>query len=314
MRTMLKIKKNYPLKKSTTMAIGGPASYFIVVKNEAQLLNALKFAKQKRLKWYVVGEGSNLIAADKGFRGAVIQIRNSVFQIRNNTVIVGAGNNLAKLIPKLNRLGLGGLERMASIPGTVGGAIYGNAGAYGQEIKDVVERVRFFDGKKFRNFTKKQCLFGYRNSIFKKHKNWIITQVIVKLIVGDRGKLLKTSKEIIKLRNKKYPKNLKCPGSFFKNIRLQDIKPENKLKKLLKRIGKKPVKYGKIPAGHLLEAVGAKGMQEGGIKVALHHGNLIYNTGRGKAKELEKLSRKLKTLVKNKFGIIIEEEVEYLPH
>lgn len=123
---------------------------------------------------------------------------------------------------------------------------------------------------------------------------------------------MKTSQEIVKLRNKKYPKNLKCPGSFFKNIRLQDIKPGTKLRKVLKKIGKKPIKYGKIPVGCLLEQVGAKGMREGKIKVASHHANLIYNLGGGKSSEVKILVTKLKKLVKNKFGIKIEEEVQYL--
>ncbi len=308
---MLKVVKNYPLKKFTKMAMGGPASYFIIVKSEKELITALNFAKQKRLPWYAVGEGSNLIVADEGFKGIIIEIRNSKFEIRNEMVTVGAGHNLLSLIHKLNRKGLSGMEKMAGIPGTVGGAIYGCAGAYGQEIKDWLVSVRVFDGQKFRVLSRKQCKFGYRESIFKKRKDWIITAATFRLKNAKKEALLKTSKAIIKLREKKYPPGLKCPGSFFKNIKVSDIMPDIR-KKFLRVLPKDKIMYGKVPVGYLLEEVGAKGMRFGKIKVAKHHANLIYNPDGGKASDVKKLAKKLKALVKNIFFVRIEEEVQYL--
>ncbi len=317
----MKYKKNYLLKNFTTMAMGGRARFFVSIQSEAELVEALNFAKSKKLPWYVVGEGSNLIAADRGFRGVIIQNRIESLELSpspspqemgsSRIVLVGAGNNLLKLIFKLNKLGLEGLERMAGIPGTVGGAIYGCAGAYGQEIKDCLASVKIFDGKKIRNLSKKRCGFGYRGSIFKKHKNWIITEAAFKLGVGERDKIKKISNDIIKLRKKKYWPGLKCPGSFFKNIKLADL-PRRQRQSFIKKIPSGKIIYGKVPTGYLLEEVGAKGRKEGKVLVAHHHANLIYNPGGACAKDVKKLAQMLKRLVKNKFGITIEEEVQYL--
>lgn len=347
--------KNYPLKKFTSMGIGGPAKYFVVVRSEKELIETTDFATQNHLKWYVLGEGSNMVVSDKGFGGLIIQNKIQRFNLslipspflgegsgtrktplqvmergkgrgRRCYVMVGAGNNLLKSIRKINKLGFAGFERMAGIPGTVGGAIYGCAGAYGQEIRDNLLIVRIFDGKKFRSLTKKRCQFGYRRSIFKKHKNWIITEATfrfktdgrpsttnIRRAKSRRGEedLAQISRQIIRLRQKKYKPGLKCPGSFFKNIKLADL-PAQIQRKLTNLVPPNKVAYGKIPAGHLLEEIGAKGMQMGSIRVAKHHGNLIYNPDGGRATDVRMLAKRLKALVKNKFGITIEEEVQYL--
>src|SRR3989344_673473 len=309
---MRNIKKLFYLKKFTAIRIGGPAKYFVIVKTERELVEAINFAKKKKFPWYVVGEGSNLIVADKGFKGVIIKNQISKFKFEKGFVRVGAGNNLPKLIFKLDGMGLAGMERMAGIPGTVGGAIYGCAGAYGQEIKDVLLKVRVFDGKKFFYLSKNQCQFGYRDSRFKKHKNLLIVEVILKLGAGDGRKLVKISRDIIKLRAKKYRPGLHCPGSFFKNIKLIDIKPKALRNKFIKKIEPNRIMYGKVPAGYLLDQIGARGMRQGRIRVANHHGNLIYNSVGGEASDVDTLSKRLTALVKNKFGIKIEEEVQYL--
>ena len=300
----MQVKKNYKLKKFTTMAIGGPASYFVTAKTERDLEQALEFARKSRLPWYVVGEGSNLIVSDKGYRGVIIQCQILNVKFQKNIVTVGAGYNLLKLIWQLDKLGVAGMERMAGVPGTVGGATYGCAGAYGQEIKDHLVSVRFWDGRRFRDLSRRQCQFSYRFSVFKKHKNWIIVSAAFRLPQGNPKELLKISRDTIKLRAKKYWPGLKCPGSFFKNLLVSDIKVPRELSDL--------VVYRKLPAGVLLERVRAKGMRQGNIQVAGHHANLIYNPGGGTAADVKKLARKLQTLVKKKFGIIIDEEVQYL--
>lgn len=292
--------------------MGGAAKFFIEVQTEKELSEALRFAQRRRLSWYVVGGGSNLIVSDKGYRGVVIVNQIREFHHQGNLVKVGAGNELLGFIAKLNGLGLRGLEKMAGIPGTVGGAIYGCAGAYGQEIKDRLLKVRFFDGRKFRSLNKAQCRFGYRTSIFKKRRGWIITEAIFKLGAGEKRKLLVTSRDTIKLRAKKYWPGLLCPGSFFKNIKLSDIKPVRARKAFLEKIDQENIQYGKLPAGYLLEEIGAKGMKQGTIKVASHHANLIFNPGQGRPADVVRLANRLKKLVKKKFEITIEEEVQYL--
>ncbi|MDO8574776.1 MAG: FAD-binding protein, partial [bacterium] len=158
-------KLDYPLKNLTTIKIGGPAKYFFIARNEKNLIKVIKWAGKNKVRWYVVGEGSNFIPGDKGFNGLIIKNQIKNFQKTGNKICVGAGNNLLEFILKVNKLGLAGMEKMAGIPGTVGGAIYGCAGAYGQEIKDCLVGVRIYDGKTTRWLSKNQCRFNYRESI-----------------------------------------------------------------------------------------------------------------------------------------------------
>jgi len=306
------LKTNHSFKKITTMKIGGLAGYFLAVKKESELAEAISLAQQLKVKWYLIGDGSNLIPSDLGFDGLIIKNQILDFIVQDKTVFLGAGNNLLSSILRLDKLGLAGLEKMAGIPGTIGGAIYGSAGAYGQGIKDCLVRVRIFDGKDFKWLSKKSCQFGYRNSIFKSKKDLIIVGAEFECQLEDGKKLLKISKDIIKLREKKYQPGLLCPGSFFKNIVLDDIDSEMIRKQLLSKIDSNKVMFGKIPTGHLLDIVGARGLKHGNIIVAQHHGNLLYHRGRGQTKDVIKLANLLRARVKKHFGIVIEEEVQYL--
>ncbi len=319
------MKSNYSLKKLTTIKIGGPAKYFVEVKSERELIKAINWAKNKprrfgrgsdrnvgEIKWLVIGEGSNLVPSDKGFNGLIIKNKISNLEVNKEQVTVGAGHTLLKLINNLNRLGLSGIEKMAGIPGTVGGAVYGSAGAYGQEIKDKIKEVKVFDGTKTFWISNQKCNFGYRNSIFKRKKDLVIVAVKLKLEKTEPKELIGISKEIIKMRGKKYPRTLLCPGSFFKNIVIEKIRPISLRNNFLSKIPKDKINHGKVTAGYLLESVGAKSMKSGKIKVAEYHGNLIYNMGDGKYADIINLTNILKDKVKKKFGIVLEEEVQYI--
>ena len=342
----MRIKSNFQLKKITSTRVGGPARYYVEVGNESELLGALKWAARRRfrndgriilgaplrsrhggckLRRIVIGDGTNIIPHDGGFNGLVIRNKIEKFEVRErrvprgprlfsgkSEVRLGSGNNLLGSIRRLNRLGLGGMEKMAGIPGTIGGAIYGCAGAYGQEIKDRLVRARVWNGTKFLWLTNERCRFRYRDSIFKRHDDWIITEVVFSLQKTDPKLLQKTSAEIIKTREQKYPPGLRCPGSFFKNIVVKSIKPVVVRKKLLAQIERDKIKYGKIPAAYLLERIGAKGMRLGGVAIADYHANLIYNRSGGTAKDIRGLASDLKRKVRQKFGIILEEEVRYI--
>ncbi|OGF66601.1 UDP-N-acetylenolpyruvoylglucosamine reductase [Candidatus Giovannonibacteria bacterium RIFCSPHIGHO2_01_FULL_48_47] len=304
---MTRIQKSKPLKDLTTLGIGGPARFFCEAKSEKELLEALRRAREKKVPWYILGSGSNLVVSDKGFPGLIIKANIRKFSRDRSKVLAGAGNELLAFIRKINRLGLGGVERMAGIPGTIAGAIYGNAGAYGQEICENLRRVRIFDGRNFRWLSRRACRFFYRDSIFKKHKNWAIVEAEFSFKKGKPKELSRISREIIKLREKKYRPSLLCPGSFFKNIIFKNLP-----KSAQKKIPPDKVMYGKVSAGYLLEVVGAKGLSKGGIKIAKHHANLFYNSGGGKAQDIKKLAIILKDRVMKKFGVELEEEVQYL--
>lgn len=301
---------NKSLKKLTSFGIGGGAKIIIELKDKSEIQYVLDTAKKYKMPWRVLGAGTNIVVRDKGFNGLVIKIKPQKIKVNGRKVIISSGNNLLSFIKQLNNLGLGGMEKMAGIPGTIGGAIVGNAGAYGQEIKDCLDKVIVFDGYQTRELSKKQCKFSYRHSIFKQ-KSWIIISAQFYFKKNYANKLKKISDEIIKTRNMKYPINLKCPGSFFKNILIKNLSVKQK-KVILKLIELEEIKYGKIPAAILLEKIGAKGMKIGNIAVTIYHANLICNRGNGKFADLQKLVAILKKKVNKKFGIILEEEVVYL--
>src|SRR4029077_1480220 len=167
--------------------------------------------------------------------------------------------------------GLKGLETLAGIPGWVGAAVYGNAGAYGHSISERVAHVRFFDGGAVRVFDNAQCEFRYRESIFKGHKDWIIFSTDLRLDAADAAELQRTSADILKVRNEKFPPTMKCAGSIFKNFLWKELPPE-----VAGLVPAAAVREGKVPAAWFLEQVGAKGMRVGDIHVAAYHANLIY--------------------------------------
>jgi len=301
----LKIKKDIPLAPLSTFHIGGEARQFIDVHNSDQLVEVVRWAKKTNKPFKIFAGGSNAVFPDEVLDCLVIQILGGNIAVNMRELFADAGVELADLVAKSIELGLSGLESLSGIPGTVGGAVVGNAGAYGLSISEIVERVEIWDGEKRRWLDNKECEFSYRESIFKK-KPYLVLRVVCKFQQGDNEKLKTISKEIIKQRQKKYRPGLKCPGSFFKNILEKEIDEDT-----LSYIDNTKIVYGKIPAGFLLEQVGAKGMRVGGIEIASFHGNLFINSGGGTAADVKKLAQILKGKVKEKFGIELEEEIRY---
>ena len=308
---MLKIKGEVPLKDHTIFKIGGPARYFFVAQNEKDLKNAILWAKKKKIPFFILGGGSNVLFSDEGFRGLVIKIQNSNLKIQNENskfkIICGAGLSLSKLVFKSLEIGATGLENLAGIPGTLGGAIWGNAGAFGREIGDVVEEVKVLDVRglklEIKKLKKDDCKFGYRDSIFKKRKNWVILEATLKLKKGEKKEIEERIKEILKLRKEKQPLELPCAGSIFKNI------PIEKVPKKIQEKFKERIKNGFLPAGALIEAANLKGYQVGGAKISEKHANFIVNLGNAKASDVLKLIELTKKKVRKKFKIQLKEEI-----
>lgn len=305
------VKKNFSLSNITTFGIGGPAKYFIEVKNPDDLLFVWQTILKNKLPRYLLSGGSNIVFSDKGFNGVVVHFvkdgnkgKDISFDKKNKKIFVESNTSLSRLVTLAIDNGFSGFESFSGIPGTVGGAVVGSAGAYGNSVSNFVNKVLIFDGKLIRWVSKKDCKFSYRESIFKK-KDWVILGIE---FVFDKKtspvKMLVRSKEILKLRAKKYKKGLRCPGSYFKNILVKDVS-----KKTLDLIDKKKIIEGKIPTGYLLEEVGAFNMKRGGVFVPDFHGNLIINNGKGKFSDVYELSGELRKRVKKKFGIDLEEEV-----
>jgi len=295
------------LSDRTRFAIGGPAELYVEASSEPAFSAALQVARSSGASYSVIGAGTNLIVADEGFHGIVLRFTASQISSDGTKVWAEAGAELQALVDFCIDHGLRGLETMTGIPGSVGAAIYGNAGAYGHSIDERVERVRFLDGDTARRFSVSECQFRYRESVFKGRKDWIILGVELHMTPAPAAELRQTAGEILKVRLAKYPAAMKCAGSIFKNLILSEL-PEHVRRQIPERV----VREGKAPSAYFLEQVGAKGMHCGGVRVADYHANLIYNDGGGTARELCALIDELKSRVRASFGLELEEEVQYV--
>ena len=301
----LQSTENVPLSQLTRFAIGGPARILADASSEAALVAALDVVRGT--PHALIGGGSNLVADDRGFPGVVLRYTAKHIEIDGPVVKVAAGAVLQDLVDATIAAGLEGLHTMTGIPGWVGGAIYGNAGAYGHSIHEFVESVRYFNGSRVREIGNAACEFRYRESVFKRHKGWIVLEATLRLPAGDAATLRATADGILKVRNEKYPPTMRCAGSIFKNLILAELS-ENVRAQVPERV----IREGKVPSAYFLELAGAKGMVLGGVQVADYHANLIYNSGGGTSQEVRELIETLKQRVKDRCGLMLEEEVQYL--
>ena len=327
------IQKNITLKDYTSFKIGGKAKYFFAAETKEDIIKVIKVAKKLDLPFFILGGGSNLLVTDKGFDGLVIKIQNtkypaleqaqygaskipcdrvSLVRGRQDTKIyTEAGATLGNLVGASTKAGLTGLEWATGIPGTIGGAIRGNAGAFGKSIKEIVKEVEVFDveDEKIKIFKNKDCKFKYRDSIFKQNPSLIILSAIIQLRKGNKKTLQEKIKNYLAHRRENQPLNFPSAGSVFKNYQGK-IKNQKLLEKFpeLKEFNKKQI----IPAGWLIEKCGLKGKKINNVKISEKHCNFIVNLGKGKAKDVIALIELIKQKVKSKFKIILEEEIVIL--
>jgi len=276
----------------TTYGTGGPARCFMVVDSKGILSEAVKFAGRMSVPFFVMGGGSNLLVSDAGFDGFVVKIDIKGIVIEDGgSVRSGAGEDLQSLVDFATENSLSGLEFAAGIWGTVGGAIYGNAGAFGGEIKDILRTITLVDREgSIKTVDAAGCHFGYRDSFLKKSGE-IVVEASFNLNASDKLSIEKRVNDILAARKEKHPTQGKSAGCFFKNI--PDLEQE----------------HGKLPAGRLLEQAGVKGLSVGGAAVYEKHANMIVNTGNATSKDIRQLADIMKKQVQIKFGIELEEEV-----
>lgn len=308
----LLISESVPLAAHTRFGIGGSARWLLDAATDEALAAALEILRETATPHTVIGGGSNLIASDEGFPGAVVRYVNASLEVPAigagaTRVHAAAGVLLQDLVDRTISEGLAGLETLTGVPGWVGGAIYGNAGAYGHSIHERVRSVRILDGPGIRVLDNAECEFRYRDSVFKRHKDWTILSVDLELDRGDAVELQARAATIRKIRDEKYPPTMRCAGSIFKNLILADL-PET----VRAQVPEKVIREGKVPSAYFLEEAGAKGIVRGGVKVANYHANLIYSEAGGTARELRELIAELKARVRERFGIDLEEEVQYI--
>ncbi len=274
------IKENEILTNHSTFKIGGPARYFVVAKSKEEILEAIEFAKQKNLPFFILGGGSNILFSDKGFDGIIIKIQNTKYKIQDENIIASAGMSFAKLISQSVENGLSGLEWGVGIPGTIGGCAAGNCGAYGHDISESVRKITTLD----KEYSKDECQFSYRKSKFKNSENKeIILEIELKLEKGDKEKNQEKIKNILSNRRGKIPPYPSI-GCIFKNP--------------------KP-----LSAKNLIEQCGLSGKQIGGARISELHANFIVNVGRATSEDVLTLINLCKEKVREKFSIGLEEEI-----
>lgn len=285
------LKQNEKLAPHTTFGIGGEALLFYVARKPQDLIQAVLIAKECKIPFFVLGGGSNVLVSDSGFKGLLIKNRCNKIFLNDKKITCQSGVLLDDLVSLGCENSLSGVEFAAGIPGTVGGAVYGNAGAFGKAVGDLLTEAVILNSQgRIEEVKKEYFEFGYRESKLKKTKD-ILLSATFKLTIGEKEKIKKEIQKNLEERKRKLPQREKSAGCFFKNV------VEN---------GKK------IPAGFLLEQVDAKKIKEGDAAVFNRHANILINLGKAKAEEVKRLANLLKRKVKEKFDIDLEEEVVYL--
>ncbi len=318
-----KFEQNVLLKGYTAFKIGGPARYFFRAKTKQDLIEAIKAAKQNNLSFFILGGGSNLLVNDKGYDGLVIKMENSRIELFGNKgapkIYVESGALLSSVVARAIKNSLSGMEWAIGIPGTVGGAVAGNAGAFEMSMSDVVKSVEAIDISQFsevqlpkiRNLENEDCRFGYRDSIFRHNKNLIVFSADLELKTGEGQEIQKATKEFLERRQNTQPKHPSA-GSVFKNVKIKNQSAELQSKIKKDRNIKSVIKNDIIPAGYLIEKCGLKGKRIGDVQISEKHCNFFVNLGQARASDALELINLAKRAVKQKFGIDLQEEIVIL--
>lgn len=314
MERMIEIKENIPLAPYTIYNIGGPAQFFANVRSAREIEEGITFARDRHIPFFMLGAGSNVLVSDAGYRGLVLRGSGGEIRVDGQLLICDAGVMMARAVFESARAGLTGLEWGIGIPGTIGGSLRGNAGCFGGEIKDVVERVEVFDthehATKFLRAS--QCNFSYRDSLFKKHPEWIILSASFRLARGDSALSHSAIKKISNERTEKQAIGAKSCGCIFKNVSWsrKDIDKKKLLTRFPELTQFRSVEH--LPASFLIDSSGLKGRRVGGVHVSRRHANYFINDAGARGEHVLMLISLAKNIVRRKYGIQLEEEIQYV--
>ena len=285
----MQILYNEPMKNHTSFKVGGPADIFIEPDDRAELVKAIKDLREQGVSYYIIGNGSNLLVSDKGLRGAVVKIGEKFgsVSINNDIITAESGVLLSTLSKMAAREGLTGMEFASGIPGSLGGAVTMNAGAYGGEMKDIVEWVELLDQDlNLKRLKNDEMKFMYRKSIIEPGKH-IVLRCCIRLKKGNKDEIDNKMAELAEKRKSKQPLHLPSAGSTFK-------RPEGYF------------------AGKLIEDAGLRGFSIGGAQVSTLHCGFVVNNGDATAKDVYDLIRHVQKTVFEKFNVMLEPEVKIL--
>ncbi|MBY0144570.1 UDP-N-acetylmuramate dehydrogenase [Neobacillus niacini] len=285
-----KVKRNELLSQHTTMKIGGPADIFIEPSSLENIQKVMTFIKERQIPWRAIGRGSNLLVSDKGIEGVVIKLGTGLnhLDINGSTITVGGGHSLVSLSTLISKKGLSGLEFASGIPGSVGGAVYMNAGAHGSDISKILTKAHIlFEDGSIEWLSNGEMEFTYRTSVLQNKRPGIVLEAEFQLTKGDRTVIVAQMQKNKDYRKDTQPWNFPCAGSIFRNP---------------------------LPnyAGKLIEEAGLKGFQIGGAKISEMHGNFIVNAGNATAKDVLDLIQYIKDEILNLYGVKMETEVEII--
>ena len=292
--------ENEPMNKHTSFKVGGPARYFVKAESLDDLKKALDLAREKRIPFFILGNGTNLLVSDKGFDGVIITLAgdfSSIEDLGNGAFKVGAAIPLGRFARSVLKQGFAGIHKLAGIPGTLGGAIYMNAGAYGQEIGTSCTQVTVLDSDgNIREFAASECGFGYRQSIFQKNNAIILSATFLLPTAASLGKttadLEAELAECMAKRKASQPLNMPNAGSTFKRLSVGAADTP-----------------AQIAPGYYIEQAGLKGYRIGDAEVSTVHANFIVNAGGATASDIKQLSEFVQQKVTEKFGIKLHREI-----
>lgn len=279
--------ENEPMSQHTTFRIGGPADYFVSVRSEKQLQDLIEFSERENLPYFVMGNGSNLLVSDSGIRGLVIELGKEFCEIKadGTKIYAQAGAMLSRVASVAMNNCLSGMEEISGIPGTLGGAVYMNAGAYGGEISSIIETVNYLDSDgKIKTARCDECEFGYRTSIFEKGDK-VIVSAVLSLSNGNQDEIKAKMADYTCRRKTKQPLQYPSGGSTFK-------RPEGHF------------------AGALIEEAGLKGFSVGGAQISELHAGFVINKGGATATDVLAVVRHAQETVWEKFGVRLETEIK----
>ena len=283
------VRLHEPMKKHTTFRIGGPADYYLCPHSTEELQKILQICRENKLEFFILGNGSNLLVSDKGYRGVVIQLWKNFSDIEteDNTITAKAGALLSKVAAEALEESLTGMEFASGIPGTMGGAVMMNAGAYGGEMKDIIREVTVLTREgELLTLSKEEMNFGYRTSVVKE-KGYVVISAELQLRKGDREEIRKVMDELKERRVTKQPLDMPSAGSTFK-------RPEGYF------------------AGKLIMDAGLRGFSVGGAQISEKHCGFVVNKGDATAADVLGLIGEVQKRVQEKFGVALEPEVKFL--
>ena len=300
-----RVKTNEPLAKHTTFKIGGPADFFVVAEDKNNLVALLRWLDGEGAAYFILGGGSNLLVRDEGYRGVAVNIKNAMCEVNGALVTAGAGCVTVEVARQSIQAGLTGFEWGVGVPGTIGGAVRGNAGAMGQDISKNIQKVEVWQDGEIKELSREECGFIYRGSDFKNDPQAVILRVWLALAKGEVRQILATVQENLKQREGKFPP-YPSAGCFFKNVKLDKWPghPKDLPTIFLER--------GTVPAGWLIDQAGARGLLQGGAAVSDKHCNFVINKDKASQADVLAVVEEVRTRVYNKFKVELELEVEII--